>query len=256
MDAGDISKTLGFLSLRLIPGEVLPHRKRMFHLSPQDNSYLQELLEQFIRFNDIIRAPNGAKNHYHLYAMSAYLIPRKKPTDLLRLIIDYSPLTSIIQSPPSVVPDRTEALQQLKGRSMFSTLDMRQGYYALRLDEASRAYTTFLTQKGAYQLLTLPTGAAVSPPYFLEAMHKILKYLPALDNHRNPIYDEPNKVRLIWDPLPDSFFYMDDVSCRTKLCKTYKETLDFWSVMSYYATYGCKIPNSTLELREMVVKQI
>ncbi len=31
MDAGDISKTLGFLSLRLIPGEVLPRHKQIFH---------------------------------------------------------------------------------------------------------------------------------------------------------------------------------------------------------------------------------
>jgi hypothetical protein len=88
MDAGDISKTLGFLSLRLIPGEVLPRHKRIFHLSPQDNAYLEELLEQFMRFNYMIRAPNDAKNHHHLYGMSAYLIPRKKPTDLPRLIID------------------------------------------------------------------------------------------------------------------------------------------------------------------------
>jgi hypothetical protein len=159
--------------------------------------------------------------------MSAYLIPRKKPRDLPRLIIDYSPLTSIIQSPPSVVPDIKAALQQLKGRSMFSTLYMRQGYYALRLNEASKAYTTFLTPKGAYQLLTLPTGAAASPPYFLEVMNKILKYRPALDKNGDPIFDEPNKVKLIWDPLPDSFIYMDDVSCGTKLCKTYKETLDY-----------------------------
>jgi hypothetical protein len=58
-------------------------------------------------------------------------------------------------------------------------------------------------------------------------MNKILKYRPALDKNGDPIFDEPNKVKLIWDPLPDSFIYMDDVSCGTKLCKTYKETLDF-----------------------------
>jgi hypothetical protein len=28
MDAGDLSKTLGFLSLKLIPGETLPRHKR------------------------------------------------------------------------------------------------------------------------------------------------------------------------------------------------------------------------------------
>ena len=225
MDAGDISKTLGYLSLRLIPGEVLPRHKRIFHLSPQDNAYLEELLDQFIRFNFMIRAPVDAGKHHHLYGMSAYLIPRKKPTDLPRLIIDYSPLTTIIQSPPSIVPDINAALQNLKGKAMFSTMDMRQGYYALRLDEKSRAYTTFITPCGAYQLLTLPTGAAVSPAYFLETMNKILKYRPVLDKDGNPVFEEPNKVKLEWDVIHECFCYMDDISCGSKLCETYEETL-------------------------------
>ncbi len=46
-------------------------------------------------------------------------------------------------------------------------------------------------------------------------------------NDGDPIYDKPHKVCLVWDPLPDSFIYMDDVSCGTKLGKTYKETLDY-----------------------------
>jgi hypothetical protein len=108
MDAGDLSKTLGFLSLKLIPGETLPRHKRIYHLSPQDNRYLEELLDQFIRFNYMIRAPID-KTGSHLYGMSAYLIPRKKPTELARLIIDFSPLTNIIQSPPATVLCQTLA---------------------------------------------------------------------------------------------------------------------------------------------------
>jgi hypothetical protein len=226
MDAGDISKTLGFLNLKLIPGEVLPRHKRIFHLSPQDNRYLEELLDQFIRFNYMIRAPIEQQNSHHLYGMSAYLIPRKKPTDLARLIIDFSPLTSIIQSPPAIMPDISAALQHLKGKAMFTTMDMRQGYYALRLDKKSQALTTFLTPKGAYQLLTMPTGAACSPAYFLDTMTKVLNYKPVLDEYGNPIYDEPNKVRLEKHSLEDCFFYMDDVSCGSKLQKTYKENLE------------------------------
>ncbi len=226
MDAGDMSKTLGYLTLRLIPGEVLPRHKRIFHLSPQDNRYLEELLEQFIRFNYMIRAPIEAQNNHHLYGMSAYLIPRKKPTDLARLIIDFSPLTTIIQSPPAIVPDINAALQHLKGKAMFSTMDMRQGYYAMRLDEQSRALTTFLTPKGAYQLLTMPTGAACSPAYFLEAMNKILNFKPVLDKYGDLVYEKPNKVKLERDAIADCFCYMDDVSCGSSLKKTYKETLD------------------------------
>ncbi len=48
-----------------------------------------------------------------------------------------------------------------------------------------------------------------------------------LNDKGDPLYEEENKVKMTWDPLPDSFIYMDDISCGTKLCKTYKETMDF-----------------------------
>ena len=51
LDAGDVSKTLGFTALRLIPGESLPRHRRIYQLSPQDVNYLEDLIEQFIRFN-------------------------------------------------------------------------------------------------------------------------------------------------------------------------------------------------------------
>ncbi len=57
MGAGDLLKTLGFLSLKLIPGETLPKHKRIYHLSPQDNRYLEKIIDQYIRFNYVIRAP-------------------------------------------------------------------------------------------------------------------------------------------------------------------------------------------------------
>jgi hypothetical protein len=65
--------------------------------------------------------------------MSVYSFPRKKPTELARLIIDFTPLTDITQSPPAIVPDIGAALQYLKGKAMFSSMDLRQGYYSLRL---------------------------------------------------------------------------------------------------------------------------
>jgi hypothetical protein len=43
LDAGNVSKTLGFTALRLIPGEKLPRHKRIYQLSPQDVRYLEEL---------------------------------------------------------------------------------------------------------------------------------------------------------------------------------------------------------------------
>jgi hypothetical protein len=180
LDSGDISKTLGYTTLHLIPGETLPRHRRIFHLSPQDSRYLEELLEQFIKLNYVRRAPVDSTN-LHLYSMSTYLVPSKKLTDIAILVIDFSLLTSIIQSPPSIVPDITASLQQLQGKSLFSVMDLKYAYLALRINEQSKPLTTFLTPGGAYQWLSIPTGAACSPAYWIDAVNQILHYKPILD---------------------------------------------------------------------------
>jgi hypothetical protein len=226
LDSGDVSKTLGYTTLRLIPGETLPRHRRIFHLSPSDSRYLEELLEQFIRFNFVRRAPVDSTN-IHLYGMSTYLVPRKKLTDIARLVIDFSPLTTIIQSPPSIVPDISASLQQLQGKALFSVMDLKYAYLALRICEESKPLTTFLTPGGAYQWLSLPTGAACSPAYFIDAVNRILHNEPVLDASGEPIYESPNKVQLKHNPLPNSFHYFDDILCGTELRSTYQETLDY-----------------------------
>ena len=50
LDAGNVSKTLEHTSLRLVPGEILPRHRKVYHLSPQDSAYLEELLEHFIKY--------------------------------------------------------------------------------------------------------------------------------------------------------------------------------------------------------------
>jgi dUTPase len=225
LDAGDVSKTLGFTALRLIPGEKLPRHKRIYQLSPQDVSYLEELLENFIRFNYVRRAPIETTD-LHLYGMSTYLIPRRKTSELPRLIIDFSPLTSIIQSPPSVVPDIAASLQNLQGKALYSSMDLRYAYLALRIDEASKPLTTFLTPTGAYQWLSLPTGAACSPAFFIDAVNRILHYKPVRDHNGKPVY-EGNKVKLTRDILKFCFHYFDDIICSSEVRKTYKEALDY-----------------------------
>jgi len=223
LDAGNISKTLGYTALRLIPGETLPRHKRIYHLSPQDTRYLEELLEHFIKFNYVIRAP--IESNHHLYGMSTYLVPRKKLSDMARLVIDFSPLTNVIQSPPAILPDVNASIQSLQNCALYSALDLKYAYLALRIDEQSRPLTTFLTPGGAYQWLSIPTGASCSPAFFLDAMDRILHSKPVYDQKGEVIYESPNKVKLERDPLKFCLSYLDDIICSTPLRKTYEETL-------------------------------
>jgi hypothetical protein len=75
------------------------------------------------------------------------------------------------------VPDISASLQQLQGKALYSAMDLRYAYLALKIDEPSKSLTTFLTPNGAYQWLSIPMGAACSPAYFIDAVNRILHYM-------------------------------------------------------------------------------
>ena len=68
-------------------------------------------------------------------------------------------------------------------------MDLRYAYLALKIDENSKPLTTFLTPNGAYQWLSIPTGAACSPAYFIDAVNRILHYKPVMDKGK-PVFEK------------------------------------------------------------------
>jgi len=224
LDAGNLSLTLGFTQLRLRKGESLPRSRRIFHVSPGDNRHLDDITDLLIKFNYIQRATTSPTGH-HLYGMSSYLIPRSKPGCLGRLIIDYSPMNQLIESPASVIPEINKTLQFLKSKVLYSALDLRQAYLALRIDKESQPLTRFLTPSGSFEWLALPTGAANSPAHFSVAIDKIINNEPVRDDNGKPIFESPNVVKLERDVLPDVESYFDDIMVASALFPTYEETL-------------------------------
>ena len=122
LDAGDLSKTLGYTQIRLRPGELLPKCKRIFHMSPSDTRHLEDICELLVKFGYLMRTPM-APNNCHMYGMASYLVPRAKENCLGRLIVDFSPINPLLQSPPSVIPEVTATLQFLQGKALFTSLD-------------------------------------------------------------------------------------------------------------------------------------
>jgi len=224
MDSGNFSLTLGYTKLRLREGETLPRARRIFHVSPSDQRHLDDICEFLIKYGYIRRTPTSPSG-CHLYGLSAYLVPRAKPGTLGRLVVDFSPINPLIETPSSVIPEISATLQMLQGKAMFTSLDLRYAFMGLRMDEQSSSLTTFLTPSGSYQWISLPTGAANSPAYFTDSMNRILHYTPVLDENGKEIYDEPNVVRQKRDPLISVANYMDDILITSTLMPTFEETL-------------------------------
>ena len=224
LDAGNLSLTLGFTQLRLREGENLPRSKRIFHVSPTDQRHLDDLCDFLIKFGYIMRSPMSP-NGCHLFGMSAYLVPRSKANCLGRLIIDYSPVNQLIQSPSAVIPEINATIQFLQGKALYTSLDLKYAYLSLRIDEESRKLTTFLTPTGTFQWLSLPTGAANSPAYFTDACNRMLHFEPEYDQDGKLIYESENVVKQKRSVLKEVCNYFDDILITSTLKPTFNETL-------------------------------
>ena len=64
------------------------------------------------------------------------------------------------------LPKIDEMYGRLQGAKVFTTLDLKSGYYHIGLLENSKAKTAFVTPFGKYQFETVPFGLAQAPAYF------------------------------------------------------------------------------------------
>ena len=73
------------------------------------------------------------------------------------------------------LPKIDEMYAALRGAKIFTTLDLRSGYYHINLDEESKAKTAFVTPFGKYEFNTVPFGLAQAPAYLQQLISMVLQ---------------------------------------------------------------------------------
>ena len=74
---------------------------------------------------------------------NAVVLVRKKDSGSLCFCIDFCCLNAHTKKDSYPLPRIQEALESLVGTSHFSCLDLKSGFWQIRMDEASKQYTTF-----------------------------------------------------------------------------------------------------------------
>ena len=72
------------------------------------------------------------------------------------------------------LPKIDEMYANLCGAKIFTTLDLRSGYYHIALDKESKAKTAFVTPFGKYEFNAVPFGLAQTPAYFQQLISIVL----------------------------------------------------------------------------------
>ena len=75
------------------------------------------------------------------------------------------------------LPNIDQLYAQLRGAKVFTTLNLRSGYYHIELGKDSQAKMAFVIPFGKYEFNMVPFGLAQAPVYFQALINKVLRGL-------------------------------------------------------------------------------
>lgn len=104
--------------------------------------------------------------------------PIIKKNGQIRLVVDYRELNRCTFTDSYPFPNITEHLAELKHHTIFSQIDLQQGYYKIPVEEKSKKFTSFLTNEGQYEFNRMPFGLKNAPRKFHQAICEILGDMP------------------------------------------------------------------------------
>ncbi|WVZ71026.1 hypothetical protein U9M48_019653 [Paspalum notatum var. saurae] len=151
-------------SIELVPGTA-PVSRRPYRMAPDElkelKTQLQEQLDKgFIRPSS---SPWGCPA----------LFVEKKDQGGKRLCVDYRPLNAVTVKNKYPLPHIDILFDQLAGAKVFSKIDLRSGYYQIKIREEDIPKTAFSTRYGLYEYLVMSFGLTNAPAFFMYMMNSV-----------------------------------------------------------------------------------
>lgn len=178
---------------------VLKHEQpisfRPRRLSYSEQNHLRNIIDELLS-EGIIRQSNSP------YSSPIVLV--KKKTGDYRLCVDYRELNKITVKDNFPTPLIDDQLDRLREKKIFTSLDLKNGFHHVRMNEKSIPYTSFVTPVGQYEYLRMPFGLTNSPRVFNRFIQLIFSEL---------IYQG------------DLLVYLDDIMIATKTYSEHYEIL-------------------------------
>ncbi|KMQ85704.1 krab-a domain-containing protein [Lasius niger] len=101
----------------------------------------------------------------------------KKKDGTIRFCVDYRKLNAVTVRDSYLLPRIDDILDQLCGNSWFSTLDLKSGYWQVKIRPENKDKTAFSIGNGLWQFTVMPFGRCNVFATFERLMEKVLQQL-------------------------------------------------------------------------------
>ena len=195
--------------------DPIPFRERYRRIPPHQYDEVKKHLKEMLEIGAIRKSQSPWA--------SAVVLVRKKD-GALRFCIDLRKLNARTIKDAQTLPRIEDSLDSLNRAMIFSSLDLKSGYWQVELDEESIPYTAFTVGPlGFYECLRMPFGLTNAPATFQRLMENCLG-----DLHLN------------W-----CIIYLDDIIIYSKTPKEHLERLE--AVFEKISKAGLKLKPSKCE---------
>ncbi|KAG8496889.1 hypothetical protein CXB51_008087 [Gossypium anomalum] len=155
-------------SIELAPG-TMPISIAPYRMAPTE---LKELKVQLQELTD----KDFARPSYSPWGAPVLFV---KKDGSMRLCIDYRQLNKVTLKNKYPLSRIDDPFDQLRGATVFSKIDLRSGYYQLKVKDQDVPKTAFWTRYGHYEFLVMLFRLTNAPVVFMDLMNRIFR--PYLD---------------------------------------------------------------------------
>ena len=151
-------------------GDAQPVSAAPYRQTPRMRAELERQLEEMQR-DGIIEESNSV---WH-----SPVVMVKKPNNEWRFCVDYRKLNAVTELMSFPIPHMSDVFDTLaqSEAEVFSTLDLRSGFWQVPLDKATKHKSAFITHQGIFEFNRLSFGMVNAPMTFQSLMTKVLKNL-------------------------------------------------------------------------------